>query len=161
MVPFSHTRENGIIQTNPAHGIRKAAYRKRDRRLSHDEYRLLGDLLRQASRNDQLATTAEISRALALTGCRRGEILNLDWKEVDIASSCLRLADSKEGASVRPIGLPVVDLLEAHKPEILVGPVFMGSAAGKPLIGFPKHWLKIVASTPLAGITPHVLRQLC
>lgn len=27
------------------------------------------------------------------------------------------------------------------------------------MIGLPKHWLKIVARTPLAKITPHVLRH--
>ena len=64
---------------------------------------------------------------------RPGEIINLIWPEVDIDNSCLRLTDSKEGAAVRPIG--------------------------KPLVGFPKHWHKIVKSTPLAGITPHVLRH--
>ncbi len=100
-----------------------------------------------------------MTRALALTGCRRGEIINLDWREVDTANSCLRLMDSKEGASVRPIGLPVVGLLEARQSDAIAGSVFEGTVEDKPLIGFPKHWLKILAGTPLAGITPHVLRH--
>ena len=85
--------------------------------------------------------------------------MNLSWREVDIGSSCLRVTDSKEGASIRPIGLPVIDLLETRKPEVLVGPVFEGTIAAKPLVGFPKHWRRILAPTPLCGITPHVLRH--
>ena len=156
---LTYARENGIIETNPAHGIRKPAYEKRTRRLSEDEYRLLGKLLRKAALDDQLTTAAAIARVIALTGCRRGEIINLIWPEVDIDSSCLRLTDSKEGASVRPLGLPAVDLLTARRPEYPAGPVFVGTLEGKPLVGFPKHWHKIVAGTPLAGITPHVLRH--
>jgi integrase len=100
-----------------------------------------------------------MARAIALTGCRRGEIINLDWREADTENSCLRLQDSKEGASIRPIGLPVVDLLLERKSSALAGPVFVGTIEGKPLVGFPKHWHKILAGTPLAGITPHVLRH--
>lgn len=156
---LTYARENGIIETNPAHGIRKPAYDKRTRRLSEDEYRLLGKLLRKAALDDQIATAAAIARTIALTGCRRGEIINLIWPEVDADNSCLRLTDSKEGASVRPVGLPVVDLLTARRPEHPAGPVFVGTLEGKPLVGFPKHWHKMVEGTPLAGITPHVLRH--
>lgn len=55
--------------------------------------------------------------------------------EVPTANSCLRLHDTKEGASVRPIGLPAVDMLEADRPREAVGPVFRGFLDGKPLIG--------------------------
>jgi integrase len=156
---LSYARENGIIERNPAHGIRKAADQKRNRRLAEDEYRLLGQLLHKAANHDQLATAAEMARTIALTGCRRGEIINLDWREVDINKSCLRLVDSKEGASVRPIGLPVADLFAERDSRGLAGPVFEGTIKGKPLVGFPKHWNKILAGTPLADITPHVLRH--
>lgn len=156
---LTYARENAIIETNPAHGIRKPAYQKRTRRLSEDEYRLMGRLLRQASADEQYATAADIAKALALTGCRRGEIVNLIWAEVDRDNSCIRLQDSKEGASVRPVGLPVLDVFAARRPEPAAGPVFPGTIDGKPLVGFPKHWLKIFAKTPLASITPHVLRH--
>jgi integrase len=156
---FTYARENGWVDGNPAHGIRKAADQKKDRRLSEDEYRLLGGLLRKAEKDKQYATAVEMARTLAMTGCRRGEIINLSWSEVDDTESCVRLVDSKEGQSVRPIGLPVLELLERRKPEDADGPVFEGTVQGKPLVGFPKHWQKIIESSALVGITPHVLRH--
>src|SRR5450755_2159785 len=50
-------------------------------------------------------------RLLALTGCRRGEVLGLHWSEVDEAGRAFRLTESKEGASVRPIGGPAFSVL--------------------------------------------------
>jgi len=156
---LTYARENGIIEHNPAHGIRKPAYARRTRRLSDDEYRLMGRLLSRAFEDPQFATAADIAKAIALTGCRRGEIMNLIWPEVDADNSCIRLQDSKEGASVRPIGLPALELFEARRPDFPAGPVFPGTVDCKPLIGFPKHWEKMFKGTPLATVTPHVMRH--
>ena len=60
-----------------------------------------------------------IIRQIALTGCRRGEIINLKWCDVDLDGSCLRLSESKEGRSIRPIGLPVVEFLEARRQTLI------------------------------------------
>jgi integrase len=156
---LTYAREIGIIELNPAHGLRKPSYEKRNRRLSEDEYRLLGVLLGRADSDEQLATAADIVRALGLSGCRRGEIVNLTWPEVDLQASCLRLRDTKEGASVRPIGLALVALLNRRRPPLAAGPVFPGTREGKPLVGFPRHWNKILQRSPLADVTPHVLRH--
>jgi hypothetical protein len=59
--------------------------------------------------------TADIIRQIALTGCRRAEMIALKWDEADTACSCLQLADSKEGRSIRPSGLPVVEYLENRR----------------------------------------------
>ena len=135
---LTYARERGIIETNPAHGIRKPAYGKRNRRLSEDEYRLFGEILRVKENDPQFAMAVAMIRMRALTGCRRGEIINLTWPEVDLDASCLRLIDSKEGASIRPLGLPTVEALDVRRPHYPAGPVFPGTVDGKPLIGFPK-----------------------
>src|SRR3546814_15511401 len=80
----------------------------RSRRLNDGEYRILGRMLKSAGQIDKFGPTIDIIRQIALTGCRRGEIINLKWCDVDLDGSCLRLSDSQEGKSVRPIGLPVV-----------------------------------------------------
>jgi integrase len=156
---LTYAVEQGIIEKNPVHGIRKPADRVRDRRLSEDEYRLLGKILNEKKTDEQFRTTTEIIRFIALTGCRRGEAVHLQWREVDQRNSCIRLIDSKEGRSMRAVGLPVLDLLDLIRTEKSDGLVFEGTVEGKPLIGFPKLWKKLLKDTALADITPHVLRH--
>jgi integrase len=155
---LTYAVDQGLIEKNPAHGIRKPADGMKKRRLSDDEYRLLGQILRENSADEQFETTVRIIRHLALTACRRGEAIRLKRPEVDVDDSCLRLNDSKEGASVRPVGLPVLDFLAPLLSDD-EGFVFKGTVEGKPLVGFPKLWKKLIKDTALADITPHVLRH--
>jgi len=156
---FSYAVEAGVIEHNPTHGLRKPKYQVRDRRLSEAEYRILGDILRRAQRSDRYRIHAEILRLITLTGCRRGEIVNLKWSEVDLEGSCLRLIDSKEGSSVRPVGLPVVEYLEKERPRRTGTYVFPGQGIDNAVGNFPQSWKKLFADTPLWDVTPHVLRH--
>lgn len=61
-------------------------------------------MLRGAAKHEKYATIVDIVRQLAVTGCRRSEMIGLKWTEADTESSSLRLEDSKEGDSIRPIG---------------------------------------------------------
>ena len=112
---LTYAVEAGIIELNPAHGIRKPKDNVRNRRLTEAEYRTLGEILRNAAEDDKYQMTVDIIRQIALTGCRRTEMITLRWVEADTDASCLRLIDSKEGASTRPIGLPVVEYLESRQ----------------------------------------------
>lgn len=150
----------GVIDSNPAHGIKRPKDNVRSRRLNDGEYRILGRMLKAASQNERYAETVDIIRQIAMTGCRRGEIINLKWCDVDIDGSCLRLSDSKEGRSVRPIGLPVIEFLEARESEgnrtyVFPGPRGEDTAFG----GLPNQWDEIFIGSPLEGVTPHVLRH--
>lgn len=149
----------GIIEHNVAHGIRKPKDQVRDRRLSEDEYRALGRMLSKADKNDELAWTVGITRLLALTGCRRGEVIALKWSEVDFENSCLRLADSKEGASVRPIGLPAIELLETLNETTTSEFVFPGKRGAETYGGLPRQWRKMFDDSELSDLTAHVLRH--
>jgi integrase len=156
---LTYAIEHGIIERNPVHGIRKPADRVKTRRLSEQDYRVLGKVLNGAVTDDRFRLAVPIIRLLALTGCRRGEGVGLKWTELDAENSCLRLSDSKEGASARPIGLPVLDLLEAQRSEQLGVFVFAGTEEEKPLVGFPKYWKRLFKDTALENLTPHVLRH--
>jgi integrase len=155
-VPAARSRpvELGVIDRNPAHGVRRPKDNVNRRRLSEQDYRLLGKILGAAIEGGRYATAAEMIRLIALTGCRRSEIIKLRWEEIDNEGSCLRLSDSKEGASVRPVGLPALEHLESRRTEDAKGYVFPGWVEDAPFGAFPSHWDEIFGETALADITP-------
>jgi integrase len=150
---------SGIIAINPAHGLRKPKDNVRTRRLTEAEYRTLGEMLRAAEKDEKYATTVQIIRQIALTGCRRSEMIGLMWSQADTDGSCLRLADSKEGSSIRPIGLPVVEFLEERRRTATGTYVFPGYGDDNAFGSFPNHWEQIFKKSPLSDVTPHVLRH--
>ncbi|MEQ1717186.1 MAG: site-specific integrase, partial [Hyphomicrobium sp.] len=156
---LTYAIEAGIINANPAHGIRKPKDNVMDRRLTEAEYRTLGSILTEAAKDERYQTTVNIVRMIALTGCRRSEVITLKWAEADTDASCLRLMDSKEGTSIRPIGLPVVEFLESHRSTNISTHVFPGQRDDNAFGSFPNQWEKMFKGTPLADITPHVLRH--
>lgn len=156
---LTYAVDAGIITTNPAHGLKKPKDNVRSRRLTDDEYRILGEMLRTAEKKEKYATTVRIIRQIALTGSRRSEIIGLKWAETDTDASCLRLVNSKEGVSVRPIGLPVVEFLEAHRKTRTGSYVFPGYGEDNAFGGFPNHWRQLFRNSPLSDVTPHVLRH--
>ena len=98
---------------NPCRGLRRYRTRKRERFLTQDEFRRLGRALRDLETEGKawLAAVAAI-RLLALTGCRRGEILDLHWDDVDRTAGELRLKDAKAGPRMVPLTKPVLRVLE-------------------------------------------------
>lgn len=156
---LTYAMEAGIIDSNPVHGVRRPKDNVRVRRLSETEYRVLGQMLQAAAEKDAYRMTSEIIRQLALTGCRRAEMVGLQWDEADTGASCLRLIDSKEGRSVRPIGLPVVEYLEERRRTGFGDFVFPGRDGDAAFGSFPNHWKKIFSGSPLADVTPHILRH--
>ena len=86
----------GHVGTSPVRGIAKNSRPKLTRFLSAEEierlHRVLDRLVKERlSRRQQ----ADIIRLLLLTGCRKSEILKLQWSEVD--GDRLNLADTKTG----------------------------------------------------------------
>ena len=86
--------------SNPFRGIKRNKGRKIERFLSEDEMARLGQALADA-REEKPLEVAVIS-LLALTGCRRGEFLNLKWGEVQ--GRKLKLTNSKTGPRIVWLG---------------------------------------------------------
>ena len=152
---LTYAREAGYIEHNPAHGIRKPADKRRSFRLAPEGYRALGERLEAAERRGEHWQAIAGIRLLALTGCRRSEILNLKWSEVDFKGSCLRLGDTKTGASLRPLPEPAHAILAHLKRD--GDYVFPGvSRADRSYASvFPKAWRRIVGT----DYSPHGLRH--
>jgi integrase len=106
--PFAFAVERGLCADSPARGVKKTPVRKVERFLSEVEIARLAEALDiEAERSGNPYPSAAI-KLLLLTGCRRGEIVNLRWDHVDFERECLRLPDSKTGAKVVFLNAPPV-----------------------------------------------------
>jgi integrase len=142
--------------TNPCRHIEKFQQHNRERYLSDAEYARLADAIN--SYDGSLYTTAAI-RLLALTGCRRSEIMLLQWSSVDLDNGQLNLPDSKTGAKSIFLGEAAVALLR-DLPRIHNHPfVFPGRVPGAPVAFINKAWEQIRAVAGLGDVRLHDLRH--
>jgi integrase len=143
---------------NPVHGVIRFADGKRERRLSDEEYQMLGDALRKAAAASVWPAAVAAARFLMLTGWRSGEALGLRWHEVDLVRRTATLADTKTGRSVRPLSHAACEVLQSltRSGEL----VFVASRGYGRMTGFPKLWAKIMNKGALpTDVTPHTLRH--
>jgi integrase len=156
---LSFAVSEGIIPFNPVRGAKRQADGSRTRRLSSEEYKRLGKALKAANDDGDIEPGLNGIWLLALTGCRLGEIKHLKWTEVDAAGGCFRLQDSKEGASVRPIGKPAFEVIA--KAERRKGCVFVLPAerSDGPYGGMPRAMDRIMARSGLEDVTAHTFRH--
>jgi integrase len=156
---FTFAVNHDLRADNPVRGIKKFAPRRIERFLTLAELARLGDALTTAEQEGENPSAIAAIRLLMLTGCRRGEILSLQWKHVDLEHGCLRLPDSKTGAKVVPLGEIVVQLL-ASLPRLQDNPhVLPGARDGGHLIGLHKAWRRVQATAKLEGLRIHDLRH--
>lgn len=154
---FTYAARKDMRSDNPVRGVALYADRKRERRLSDDEYALFGRALKDADGKFWPPAIAA-ARFIALTGFRRGEVLALRWSEIDLGRRTATLTDTKTGPSVRPLSRSACDLLAAMSHT--GGLVFTASRGDGVMAGFPKQWARIAALGALpADVTPHVLRH--
>lgn len=98
--------ETGRVSHNPTRTVKAFKINRRERYLSEKEVACFSEAIAEFEREDsRMEVMADAVRLLMLTGCRKSEILTLEWAWVDWRKSCLRLPDSKTGAKVVPLGL--------------------------------------------------------
>lgn len=179
---FSWGQRNGLLEKgfNPAADIKRFKELSRERYLTADELKRLGEVLRQAeteglpweikatgSTAKHIARTRQVEvypphvtsaiRLLLLTGCRLREILHLRWQDVDLQRRFLWLPDSKTGK--RPV------LLSAASAEVLsalprIGScVIPGADPNRPRHDLKKPWSHIRRLAGLDDVRLHDLRH--
>ena len=102
----------GYRPDNPARGIVLPSYERRKVRLDPPQYAAFGRALAAAEASGTPWQAVEALRLLALTGARAGEIVNLNRSECDLRNSLLALADTKTGASLRPLGKAAAEVVK-------------------------------------------------
>jgi integrase len=156
---FTYAIRRGMCLDNPVRGVSRFADRRRDRRLSEEEYRMLGEGLRRADAVSIWPAAIAAGRFIAFTGWRRGEVLGLLWNEIDLVRRTAVLADTKTGRSIRPLSHAACDVLRNLR-RFEDGLVFPATRGKGRMAGFPKLWVRIAKLGALpADVTPHVLRH--
>lgn len=156
---FTFAVNTGLRSDNPVHGVKTFKAKKFERFLSPAELARLGGVLSAAEADGENPYAIAALRLLALTGCRRSEILRLRWPEVDFEHGCLRLPDSKTGARVITLGAPALELL-AELPRQEGNPhVIPGHKEGQHFVGLAKVWQRIRRRAGLENCRLHDLRH--
>ena len=132
---------------------------KADRLPVHGGLRETRAALLAAERGGESTLAINAVRLLAMTGCRRGEVVGLTWREVDLDQRLLRLATTKEGYSLRPLGQAAADLLGNLARHDKSDAVFATGEHGKTFSGVQRSWERIAKRAKLEGITLHTLRH--
>lgn len=154
---FNHAKRHGLIETNPALGVRKFPDQKRTRRLSRDEIRALGAMLREVTAIEHPVGLA-IVRLLVLSGLRlnEGQGIERTWVSDD---GYIAYPDTKTGAQIRVIGSAALRTIRAQ-------PVIEGIPYVFPSDGGQTHFIaadgvlgRICRRLGWTDVTAHTLRH--
>ena len=156
---FAFAVERGLYADNPARGVKKAPVRKVERFLSEAEITRLAEALDEEAQRSGNPYPCAAIKLLLLTGCRRGEIVNLCWEYVDFERECLRLPDSKTGAKVVYLNAPSRALLQ-ELPRIADNPrVFPGMRSDSASAAIDYTWSRVRTAAGLTDVRLHDLRH--
>jgi integrase len=100
--------------SNPCRHLRRYPERRRERYLSDEELARVGRVMSEMQAAGEISqVVADAIRLLALTGCRLGEILNLQWEDVNLDKGLIKLRDAKTGSRQHVIGTHAIELISA------------------------------------------------
>jgi integrase len=120
--------ERGVVQTNPAAGIKKLPEKDRQRVLTDDELRAIWNA---AGEIPEPAGT--FVKLLMLTAQRRSEVATIEWSEIDAAAKLWTVPEFKyktDMVHLVPLARPVLDLLDAL-PRFNGGPFALSYSNGQ------------------------------
>ncbi|MET3836221.1 MULTISPECIES: tyrosine-type recombinase/integrase [Brevundimonas] len=132
------------LQKNPTKGVERFKTIRKERYLSEREIAALAEALAEFEREDErYAVMADSVRLLMLTGCRKSEILTLQWDFVDWSKGCLRLPESKTGAKVVPLADDAIAVLRRRWDETRAPEASRGHNSGDttPALGTGSPWV--------------------
>lgn len=172
---FTWATRQGLVPSNPVHGVPKFPDKSGERYLTSDELARLGAAItaaetegvpfrpsesKHAPKEGSVkleASAAAAIRLLIFTGCRVSEILRLRWAEVDLERGLLFLPDSKTGRKTVVLSRAAQDVLEAV--DRAGGYVIAGDDPEKPRADLKRPWALVCRVAGLEGVRLHDLRH--
>lgn len=156
---FQFAVDGDLLEDNPVRGVKRYEDRSGARFLSPRELAALGRTLVDAEADGENPGAIAAIRLLALTGCRKTELLSLKWAHVDFEYGFLRLPDSKTGAKVVALGAAALEVL-AGLPRIEGADFVFPAARGEGhYVGLPKVWCRVRERAGLDDVRLHDLRH--
>lgn len=156
---LGHAARLNIVGKNPAEGVRQLAVERRQRRLSDDELRHLGQVMRNLAAEGEHPTGLAAIRLMLLSGFRRMEVLGLECSWVSRRDHCVRLPDTKSGAQIRVIGEAAMTCVEAAPGREGSPFVFPADWGDGHFVGVVRVLDRVCEKANLDDVTPHVLRH--
>jgi integrase len=151
--------------SNPCKGVKPHRETARRRYLSAQELAQLRAALQRWEEAGPLAVRwrfAQLVRLLLLTGARLREVMCAEWAWVDWERSVLRVpeAKGKTGAAEIQLAPRAVAILRELEAAGGGSPwVIQGAAPGRPLVGYRKPWLALLADAGVSDLRIHDLRH--
>ena len=146
--------------SNPCRSLRYYREHARERFLTPEEFRRLGEALREEETKPAPRPQAVAAiRLLVLSGCRKSEILTLKWDDVDRVAKELRLREAKSGPRMVPLTPALVRVLDGI-PRTDGSPwVVPGRTADSHLVNLQYYWKLIAARAGIKDVRLHDLRH--
>jgi len=157
---FNYAEELGLRpdNSNPVTKVKPYKETKRERYLSAEEQKQLGETLRKCARDgSENPYMIAAFKLLLLTGCRLGEIQTLKWDY--IRGNAIMLPDSKTGAKKVYLGQPALDVLANIEPKPNNPYVICGKFEGGYITDFQKPWRRIRKLAEIEDVHIHDLRH--
>ena len=150
--------------TNPRRHIKKYPEKKRERYLTPEETKRLGNTLKTLEEEEIESLSAiHCIKLLLLTGCRLSEIQTMKWEYIKWDKHEIHLPDSKTGAKTVYISEQVIQLLRhiKHHLDTPIGNpyVIYGKIEDAHLTDMQKPWRRIRKRALLPDVRIHDLRH--
>jgi integrase len=147
----------GWIEKNPADGFRRNVEHQRETYLSKDEYERVFEALDRMPN----VKAANAVRLLILTGARRGEVLGLEWQDIDLDHGIWNRPPHKSKDRKRkrvPFSNEALVLLRSMK-ENAEGDFLFPTSTGRHLQDINRPWRWLRQEVGLPDLRIHDLRH--
>lgn len=146
---------------NPALGVKKYREKSRDRFLLPEEVSRFFESLAK----EENVTARDFILMALLTGARKGNVLAMQWSEINFQHAIWRIPDTKNGdphnVTLSPQAMQILD--KRKKVQLLTEQesiyVFPGDGAGGHLADPKKAWYRLLQEAKIENLRIHDLRR--